>query len=349
MSMTYPRAMALVAAIFLAMPAGAQELLKPVKLIVAENGGGEVKRQFYGSVVARQTVDLAFQVGGQLQKLPVIEGVSVKQGDLVAQLDLESFELALRQAKLQREQADRTLARLKQLSGSTVSQVSIDDAATAAALADVAVKNAEFALNHATLNAPFDALVAARDVANFTTIAAGTPVVRLHDMSEIRIEVDVPEVLFLRADAAPDVKLQAKFPSSDKMFPAEIREFNAETSKVGQSYRVTLGLTPPEGVRILPGASATVIATIKGEHRDAILLPKTAVFADAEGKPSVMVFSPKGASEGTLSKRTVEVVPAPEGGISVISGLEPGLEVVATGGAVLGDGQKVRRFAGFGN
>ncbi|UYV38140.1 efflux RND transporter periplasmic adaptor subunit [Rhodobacteraceae bacterium D3-12] len=349
MLMTYPRVVALVSAIFLAFPVGAQELLKPVKLIVAQNGGTEVTRQFYGSVVARQTVDLAFQVGGQLQSIPVIEGVTVKQGELVAQLDLESFELALKQAKLQKEQADRTLARLKRLSGSTVSQVSIDDAATAAALADVAVKNAEFALNHATLYAPFDALVAARDVANYTTIAAGTPVVRLHDMSEIRIEVDIPEVLFLRADAAPDVELHAKFPSSDKIFPAQLREFNAETSKVGQSYRVTLGMTPPKGVRILPGASATVIATIKGEHKDAILLPKTAVFVDAAGKPSVLVFAPKGASEGTLSKRNVTVAQAPEGGILVVSGLEPGLEIVAAGGAALEDGQKVRRFAGFGN
>lgn len=349
MSISYPRAFALVMVVLLAAPGAAQEPLKPVKLIVAQDGGAEVTRQFFGSVVARQTVDLAFQVGGQLKRIPVIEGATLSQGDLVAQLDLESFELSLRQAKLQKEQADRTLARLKQLSGSTVSQVSIDDAATAAALADVAVKNAEFALKHATLNAPFDALVAARDVANFTTIAAGTPVVRLHDMSEVRIEVDIPEVLFLRADAAPKVQLRAKFPSSDKAFPVELREFNAETSKVGQSYRVTLGMTPPEGVRILPGASATVVATIRGEHMGAILLPKTAVFADEAGKPSVLVFSPKGASEGTLSKRSVEVAPAPDGGILVVSGLEPGLEIVAAGGAALADGQKVRRFAGFGN
>lgn len=349
MSMKHAAAMALALMISAGLPALAQDTLKPVKLITATSGAGEVTRQFFGHVVARQTVDLAFQVGGRLVEVPVIEGAELEHGALVARLDLESFELALNQARLQKEQAVRTLARLQQLSTSSVSQVAIDDAITQAAISEIAVKNAQYALKHATLTAPFDALVAARDVANFTTIAAGTPVVRLHDMSEIRVEVDIPEVLFLQAEAAQDVQIQARFPASDKLFPLSVREFNAEASKVGQSYRVTMGMTPPEGLRILPGASTTVIATIKGENQGKIRLPKTAVFVDEEGKTSVLIFSPKGASEGTLKKVTVEVAATPGEGIFVIAGLAPGSEIVAAGGAALKDGEKVRRFAGFGN
>lgn len=333
----------------LGLPTVAQEVLKPVKIITAEAGGGLVKRQFFGHVVARETVDLAFQVGGQLVEFPVIEGAEIKEGALVAQLDLESFELALNQARLQKDQADRKLSRLKKLSATAVSQVAIDDATTQAALAEIAVKDAEYALKHATLAAPFDALVAARNVANFTTISPGTPVVRLHDMSEVRIEVDVPEILFLQFEAATDVQILAKFPSSDEMFDLTLREFNAETSKVGQSYRVTMGMTPPDDLRILPGASATVIATFKGDTQGAIVLPKTAVFADPTGTPSVLTFSPNGASEGTLKLQNVEVAHAAGDGILVTSGLEAGSEVVAVGGSALKDGQRVRRFAGFGN
>ena len=336
-------------ALMLALPASAQDTLKPVKIITAQDRGADISRQFFGRVVARQSVDLAFQVGGQLVKFPVSEGSVVPKGNLVAQLDLESFELTLKEARLQQEQAARTLNRLRQLSGTSVSQVAIDDAATQAALADVAVKNAEYFLEHATLTAPFDALVATRNVDNFATIAAGTPVVRLHDMSEVHIEVDIPEVLFLRAEAAPNVQIQARFPSSDRLFALTLREFNAEASKVGQAYKVTMAMAPPEGLRILPGASVTVIATIKGEHGEAILLPKTAVFIDESGQTSVMVFSPKGASEGSVQKVAVKVAPAPGEGILVTEGLELGAEIVAAGGAALLDGQNVRRFAGFGN
>ncbi|THH36273.1 efflux RND transporter periplasmic adaptor subunit [Aliishimia ponticola] len=342
-------ALSLLTASALSQPVVAQEPLKPVKLVTAVDGSTAVKRHFFGHVVARQTVDLAFQVDGQLVEFPVIEGAVVPKGNLIAQLDLEPFELSLEQARLQRDQAQRTATRLDRLSSNTASQVAIDDAATALALADVAVRNAEYALDHATLHAPFDALVATRNVANFTTIGAGTPVVRLHDMSEVRIEVDIPEVLFLRANKSPDLEIVARFPASDRLFPAVVREFNAETSEVAQSFRVTLGIVPEEGMNVLPGASATIIASIPGEADAGIDVPHTAVFVGDDGKTYVMVFTPKGAQEGQLTRTEVVVEPTLNGGLRIVSGLEPGEEVVAAGGSALKDGQTVRRFAGFGN
>lgn len=331
-----------------ATPVFAQTVLKPVKIVTANAGGADVTRQFFGHVVARETVDLAFQVGGQVVEFPVIEGAVLRKGDLVAELDLETFELSLQQAQLQKDQAERTLTRLQRLSANTASQVRIDDAATDVGLAEVTVKNAEYALKHATLSAPFDALVASRNIANYTTISAGTPVVRLHDMSEVNIEVDIPEVLFLRAEGSADVQLHARFPASTDTFPLTVREFNAETSKVGQSYRVTLAMSPPSDLRILPGASATVIAVLKGENTNTILVPKPAVFADETGTPAVMVFKSDGKDTGTVHLQTVTVIPAPESGILVTTGLEPGSEIVVAGGAALTDGQAVRRFVGFG-
>ncbi|WP_239520801.1 efflux RND transporter periplasmic adaptor subunit [Pseudooceanicola aestuarii] len=333
------------------LPGWTQTPLKPVKTLVADSSADKVSRQFFGQVVARQTVDLAFQVGGQLVRFPVIEGATLSEGDLVAQLDLETFQLSLDQATLQRDQAQRTLDRLKRLEGRTTSQVSVDDATTQLQLAEVAVRNAEYALKHATLSAPFDALVAAREVANFTTISAGTPVVRLHDMSEIRIEVDIPEVLLLRSSTQEkaDLNIEARFPFFNEVFPLEMREFNAETTRVGQSFRVTLAMDPPEDVEILPGASATVTVALDAPHENAIRVPKPAVFIEPDGTTAVMEFTPGDGEEGTLTKRSVKVAPAPDGSLLVTEGLTRGTEIVAAGGAALEDGQAVRRFAGFGN
>ena len=232
----------------------AEEVLKPVKLMTTQSGTRLLERQFFGQVAAKQTVDLAFQVPGQVMRFPVAEGYIVPQGQLIAELDLEPFELNLEQARLQKEQADRTVSRLEQLKG-TVSAVSIEDAQTQAGLAQVALRNAEYELRHATLNAPFEALVSTREVENFTTVAAGAPIVRLHDMSELHIEVDVPEVLFQRADRGDNVETIAIFPGSDESFPLQILEFTAEASNIGQTFRVTFSMQPPEGRQILPGAS----------------------------------------------------------------------------------------------
>ena len=230
---------------------------KAAKLMTADGGRTVQERQFFGQVAAKETVDLAFQVGGQVFKLPVNEGQLIPEGALIAELDLERFDLQLEQAQLRKEQADRTKARNEKLAG-TVSQVAIDDAETEAKLADVALRNAQTDLAHATLNSPFNALVARRETALYSTVAAGAPIARLHDMSELHIEIDVPEVLFQRAGEDDELTLTAQFPGSAKEYPVEILEYAAEASAVGQTYRVTLKMDPPDDRQILPGASTTV-------------------------------------------------------------------------------------------
>lgn len=325
----------------------AEEVLKPVKLMTTQSGTRLLERQFFGQVAAKQTVDLAFQVPGQVMRFPVAEGYIVPQGQLIAELDLEPFELNLEQARLQKEQADRTVSRLEQLKG-TVSAVSIEDAQTQAGLAQVALRNAEYELRHATLNAPFEALVSSREVENFTTVAAGAPIVRLHDMSELHIEVDVPEVLFQRADRGDNVETIAIFPGSDESFPLQILEFTAEASNIGQTFRVTFSMQPPEGRQILPGASASVRVKVDtGEQ--GILVPSTAIVTTPEGDTGVMVFTPKGGETGEVTWVKVELVATQHGDFAISSGLQGGEEIVSTGGSALIDGQKVRRFSGFTN
>ncbi|SNT18841.1 efflux RND transporter periplasmic adaptor subunit [Tropicimonas sediminicola] len=326
----------------------AEMALKPVKLMLVEEAEATLTRQFFGKVVARKTVDLAFQVAGQIQDFPVIEGTRIEQGALVAQLDLRPFELALEQARLQKEQADRTVDRLEKLKGSTVGQVAIDDAVTSAGLAEIALENAEIALEDATLLAPFDALVASRSVENFTTISAGTPVVRLHDMSEIRVEVDLPEVLVQKAGLAEKVNVLAKFPSSATEYPLEVRELTAETSAIGQTYSATFGMQAPEGLSVLPGSSVTVTATL-AQDDGGIIVPASAIAIDTDGSTYVYVFRPTGAAEGSLTKAMVTVEPTDDGEVRVVSGLTPGEEIAVAGVNELNDGMQVRRFAGFGN
>lgn len=320
-----------------------------VKLVEVSSSSAATTRQFFGHVAAKETVDLAFQVSGQIVQIPIIEGEPVAKGAMIAQLDLEPFELALDQARVQKDQADRTLERLQKLQGNnTVSQVSVDDAETQAKLAEIAVRNAERSLNDATVTSPFDALVAARNVANFTSIAPGTPIARVHDMSELRIEIDVPEILFQRAGRDPDVDIWAKFPASDTRFPLEVREFNAETSQVGQTFRITFGMETPEDIVVLPGSSVTVYVTMS-IGQAGLRIPRAAVITGNDGTPKVMVFSPDSDDEGTVIAVPVTLQPTNAGAFDVIDGLELGQQIVASGANMLSDGARVRRFTGFAN
>ncbi len=322
--------------------------LRLAKTVTVTSDQSGNTRQFFGHVVAKETVDLAFQVGGQIVDFPVTEGQTLAQGNVIAMLDIEPFQLALDQAQLQFDQSVRTFERLERLQGGTVSQVNVDDAETQVKIADVALRDAKRALRNAELTAPFDALVASRNVPNFSTIGAGTPVVRLHDMSDLRIEIAVPEVVFQEAGANPEVTLVAKFPASDELFPLMVREFNAETSEVGQTYQITLGMEPPENLVVLPGSSVTVFATIGGPAQP-ITIPQSAIISDSSGGSYVMVYSPSKENRGIVQSVAVTIEPGSNGQVIVVSGLEDGQEIVASGANMLSDGEEVRRFTGFAN
>lgn len=324
-----------------------EQPVRVAKLMVVGSDIDGITRQFFGQVVARQTVDLAFQVPGQLVEFPAEEGAEIPEGALIAELDLEPFELQLEQAQLQADQAERALDRINQLTISA-SEASREDAQTTYALAQVSLRSAEVALEDATLLAPFDALVASRNVANFTTIGSGNPVVRLHDMSELRIEIDVPEVLFQRGGEDPNVTLRAQFPTGDETYPLEIREFNAEASTVGQTFRLTLAMDRPEGLVALPGSSATVIATL-GAGLSRMIIPATAIQIANDGSTSVFVFTPIDEETGSLEQVDVEIEATRDGQFIVLSGLDVGTEIVRIGAQALSDGDVVRRFTGFSN
>lgn len=322
--------------------------LKPVKLLQVEQSSQVLERHFFGKVVARQTVDLAFQVGGQVVSLSAVEGSEIAKDAVIAQLDLVPFQLAEEQARLQKEQADRTVTRLTQLQGSSVSQVTVDDARTQAGLADIAQRNAADSLAKATLHAPFDGVVASRSVETFSTVSPGMPVVRLHDMSELRIEIDVPEILFQRAGEDPNISIVAQFPFSTTEFPLEVREFNAEASPIGQTYQLTFGLTAPDDLRVLPGSSVTVKAQLN-EGGERILVPAPSIGVAADGGLYVIVFEPFKDGEGTARITPVTAVATANGAFQITDGLKSGVEILATGVGVVTDGQSVRRFTGFPN
>lgn len=341
-------AAALAVSLFCTSLATAQDTPAPmVRLMTVGQRDAPTERTFFGRTVARQTVDLAFQVDGQIVEFPVAEGDLIPAGELIARLEQQPFALAVEEARLNEEQAQRDAGRAEQLGGN-VSAAQRETMQTQARLAEVARKNAELSLERSTLVAPFDAVVSTRSVANFTTVAAGQPVVRLHDMSELRVEIDVPEAIVRQAGENPQYDLLARFGGDDRLHPLEIVETDIETGPIAGTYRVTLGMAPPKDVLILPGYSVAVVMRPKeAVQAQDLILPLDALATTPEGDYFALRFTPEGADAGTLARVPVTVSATPNGQLAVTSGLEPGDEIVSAGLPHLSDGQSVRRFPGF--
>lgn len=331
-------------------PTGIPLPVPSVKLIGADRAQNAFERRFFGRIAARETVDLSFEVGGRLVELPVVEGETIPKGSVVAALETGTFERAVSRAELTLDQAKRAQERSVQLAASNVaSAVRAEDAATARELAEVALSDARAALEDATLTTPFDALVAARVAANFSNIQPGQPILRLHDMSQVRVQIDVPERLFQSGIPPEAIQFTGKVAQLADPVPLELIEYEAQTETIGQSFLVTLVLPDLNIPTLIPGASMTVTAAVdKAFAAPGRAVPATALALQADRSAKAMVFVPdaEGADTGVVESRPVKVISTAGTDLRVL-GLEPSEEIVAAGVHMLKEGQKVRRYNGL--
>lgn len=328
-------------------PSGQAAPIRAVKLIEAGGQSALRERVFFGQVAALETVDLSFEVGGKLIMFDAQEGQFLEQGVQIAGLDRAPFQRAVDRATLELAQAERNLTRAQKLAQSNAgSATQAENAQTSRDLAAVTLREALDALEDASLSAPFKALVASRLTPNFANITPGQPIVRLHDMSEVRVEIDMPERLFQSFTDFSGITFVGTSPLFSGEVPLELREFNAETQSIGQTYQVTLAL-PSSAVpqAIIPGASMTVTARLVMADAAAVTLPPSAVTL-SDGQARVMVYTGRGEDTGMVDWVPV-AVSSTSGTDITVTGLGPGAQVVAAGTQLLRAGEVVRPFTGL--
>ncbi|WP_237058338.1 efflux RND transporter periplasmic adaptor subunit [Microbulbifer sediminum] len=321
------------------------ERVWPVKIATVSSSGDVTSRQFAGRVKAVQTVDLSFQVGGKLEEVKFSEGEIIPRGKLIAALDATDFRRRVKEARVNVQLLEKTLKRQRALEKrDMISAQQLDETESNYELAQVALENAQQELAYTRLSVPFDALVTRQLVENYTNVKPGQGIVRLQNVSEVRVQVSVPEKLLATIDADRVESITASFeflPGQE--FPLEYREHQAEADSVTQTYLVELGMPRPENVQILPGMTARVKLRLKqaqGEMR----VPLSAVQTNADGTPYVWQID----ENLTVSRVNVALGPTDGNTVQVTEGLQPGVRLVAAGGQHLYDGAKVRNYAGNG-
>lgn len=339
-------------------------VVRPVKTVIVKAGDKFTGLQLPGKVRATQRVNLAFkQVGGRLVRLPIAgrEGERVKKGELLAQIDPKDFQVNLRNAEGQLNEAEAALKlakaeyerllRIREKDPGAVSGASIDRKREGVARSrgrlkslKAAVDDAKNKLSYTYLRAPFSGVVAKRFVNNFQEVKPMEPIVSLQDISSVEILVDVPEnvISIAKAKGKDSVKAVATFPTvPEKQFPLRFKELATDADTATQTYQVVLVMPQPEGINVLPGMTATVfVLTLDEEiHVRSMIVPAIAVVADPEGKSYVWVVD---TDNMTVHKRDVSVgsVTGSEN-INILSGLKEGETIVAAGVLKLQEGMPV--------
>jgi membrane fusion protein (multidrug efflux system) len=131
-----------------------------VTVVTAEPRDVAVTYEYIGQAAGFREVEVRARVNGIVLKRNFKEGASVRQGQSLFTIDPAPFQVAaarieadLGVAEARLEQARRDVARLKPvLEAKAVSQKELDDAVSAARIAEAEVKSAQARLNEARLN-----------------------------------------------------------------------------------------------------------------------------------------------------------------------------------------------------
>src|SRR5262249_42779363 len=144
------------------------------------------------------------------------------------------------------------------------------------------------------------------------------------DAEEIEILVDVPEtVMVTDLDTADIVELVAELSGAPGIqFPVDIREISQVADPTTQTFTIRAAMQAPEGIRVLPGMTATATATYRRANvlGQRIMVPISAVSQQPDGESVAWVLG----ADQNLSRRSVKLGSAAGGSVEIIEGLEPG-------------------------
>ena len=332
-----------------------------VSLVTAELGAvsATVTNTRAGTVDACRRAGLSPPLGGQISLLPVADGDTVEQGqvllelwndDLRAQLDLALEEANAAQSRAEescviaavaRREADRLMSlREDGLSSEEDTERAVGNAQARAAACTAArdgtrvsaaqVKVAEAALERTRLTAPFAGIIAEinGELGEFVTpspIGNPTPpTVDLIDSSCLYISAPIDEVdaPLVRPGLSARISLDA---FADRTFSGHVRRvapYVLDIERQARTVEIEAEIDDPDKSALLPGYSADVEVLLAREER--VLRIPTAVVINGN---EIYVFD---ADSGRIERRSIEIGVANWEYTQVLDGLDEGELVVSS-------------------
>jgi RND family efflux transporter MFP subunit len=326
---------------------------RPVRTVTIERGADGEAVSLTGQVRAKDQVNLAFRLDGRMLDRPVNVGDGLKPGQLVARLDPQNQQNALRsaQANLTSAQALLTQTHLaygrqqELLKDGWTPRAKFDEAQqaflTAQAQVDSAraqVRIAENQLSYTVLFVDAPGAVTAVGAEPGEVVRAGGPIVQVAREGGRDAVFDVPEQLMRTGPRDPVVEVALTNAPQVKA-TGRVREVAPQADPATRTFQVKVGITdPPEAMRL--GSTVTGRITLSappGVEVAASALTKT------NGGPAVWVVD---LHSHTVSLRSVDVLRYDPAAVVISHGLEIGDVVVTAGAQTLRPGQQVRMTGG---
>jgi RND family efflux transporter MFP subunit len=326
---------------------------RPVKLMTLGSAGDSVTLEYPGVIDSLQSVDLGFEVAGQIIDLPIISGQEVMKGDLLARLDPRDYKAARDSAESKRRSYRADYGRAKRIFDlGAGSQANVDQTLRDIEVAIEELKTAQKALDDTYLRAPFSGEIAEIPPDNFQNVEAKEKILKLQDLSSLEIDVAVPEQDIALSPPGLSLEERTQFMRPEievsvvpgQRFPAKYKKIDSTADPVTRTYPATFSFANPADIIILPGMTAKVIVHIKAEKltstgKPGFMIPVDATAVDEQSNAYVWRVDPDTMQ---VSRMRVELGAMSGEKIRILNGLEQGDRIAISGVHHLREGMKVR-------
>jgi membrane fusion protein (multidrug efflux system) len=322
--------------------AGFQPPPEAVTSVVAKQEVWPDSLSVIGSMEAVHGVMVSADLPGTVSKINFESGQSVKQGEVIVELDTRQERAQLAALEAQRDLAKINFGRTQKLVDEGVlSRQEYDTSVASQKQTEANVGEIRATIERKTIRAPFSGILGIRKVNLGQYLAAGNPIVQLQSLNPIYVDFGVPQQAGAQVKVGSHVTVTAQ-DLAGKVFKGTVNAQDAVIDEATRNVQVQATLENPQG-KLRPGMFVQVEMHY-GTPREAVTLPASAISYAPYGD-SVFVITdlkdPKGNTYRGVRQQFVKIDGSRGDQVAVVSGVKPGEEVVSSGVFKLRNGAAV--------
>lgn len=185
----------------------------------------------------RRYTTLAAEIGAKVSRIPVSEGESFKQGQLLIAFDCSIQSAQLQKAKASLAAAEKTWQANQRLAElNSIGKLELDSSQIEVDKNKAEVDAMSAVLAKCNVNAPFAGRVAEQKIREQQFVQAGQSVLEIIDDSVLELEFIVPSrwLAWLKSGHA----FQVRIDETGKTYPAKVKRIGATVDPVSQSVKL---------------------------------------------------------------------------------------------------------------
>jgi membrane fusion protein, multidrug efflux system len=325
-----------------AQAAGFQPPPEAVTTIVAQPEEWPDTLAVIGTTAAVQGVTVSADLPGLVARISFESGQSVRQGDVLVELDTREEQAQLAAAEAQRELARLNFERMQALVvDGAISRADYDRAAAEQKSSDARVGEITAGIARKTIRAPFSGVLGIRQVNLGQYLSAGDPVVPLQSLHPIYVNFGIPQQDTARVRVGGRIRVTTDNLSGVE-FTGRVTAIDSVVSPETRNVQVQATVPNPGG-KLRPGMFVQT-SFVTGATRSNVSLPASAISYAPFGDSVFVLADMKGPGGQTYRgarQQFVKLGPSRGDRVAVLSGVNPGDEVVTSGTFKLRNGAAV--------